>query len=280
MALSVPYNLFSGKLEFQTKNTGVIDLELKAFAQYLKKQQAANFLSCHFDTTSFEFDIGQGLYFNSTIPQGFGVGSSGALCASLFERYCDDKDSKTNINELKAIFAQLESHFHGSSSGIDPLIIYLNKPTLIREGNDLGAVTLPNYKKGKGGIFLLNSGRARRTEPLVNLFLEKCKNDPFDQLCQNVLLPITNNCINSFLEGDTASLYEFFRDLSDFQFRHFNPMIPQLCQDIWEKGLKYENYYLKLCGAGGGGFLLGMTANFDDVQEQLGQYEIRSILRF
>ena len=277
MALAVPYSLFEGKLTFPRDKNFRIDSELKAFGQYLKSLDSRDELLCPMDLSSFEFDIGQGIFFDSSIPQGYGVGSSGAVVASIFENY--KKCSYTELENtpyLKSVFAQMESHFHGSSSGFDPLISYLNAPVLIDSSNGFKQVDLPE-SSGEGAIFLLNTGRPRRTEPLVNLFLEKCKTESFSNLCDNVLAPITNNCINSFLSGDKESLFEFFRELSDFQYRHFKPMIPTLYSELWGNGLKYENFYLKLCGAGGGGFLLGMTPNFKEASAELDQYEVRPL---
>jgi len=285
MALSLPYPLFEGTLCFrgggETRQIQ-IDPELKAFAQYLKNLKVKELLDNYLDVSSFEFDVEQGLYFNSTIPQGFGVGSSGALCAAIYQRYGNqviDLSTQEGIINLKEHFSLLESHFHGKSSGVDPLISYMRMPIIIKNKSTIGPVNINNaVKNDKGGLFLLNTGRPRRTEPLVNLFLEKCKSSTFNQLCDNVLLPITNGCIDSFLKGNFESLYEFFRELSDFQYRHFAPMIPKLFMDIWKDGLKSEDYYLKLCGAGGGGFILGMTKDFHNIQERLSQYQIRPLI--
>ena len=96
-----------------------------------------------------EEDLDKRLYFDSSIPQGFGVGSSGALCAALYDRYAVDKISpdeqaaKDSILRLKKMFSGMESYFHGKSSGLDPLICYLNIPILIRSLEDLGTVDLP-----------------------------------------------------------------------------------------------------------------------------------------
>lgn len=278
MALSTPYSLFDGKLTFQGEKG--IDSELKAFAQYLKQLDQRNELIFEFDSRAFDFDVSQGLVFDSTIPQGYGVGSSGALCAAILDRYSSSTVDSTNISLLKSIFSQMESHFHGSSSGVDPLNSYLNEPLLIESKENIRTVDFPEYKNGEGGIFLLNTGRPRRTEPLVNLFLEKCEQSSFSSLCDNVLSPITDNCISSFLDGDTTSLYEFFRELSDFQFRHFKGMIPKLYQELWLEGIKYENYYLKLCGAGGGGFMMGMTKSFSEAENILKGHEIRPLYKF
>lgn len=76
MGLCIPYTLFDGKLTFRRDNTAVIDPELKAFSLFIKQLIDNNQLTYQFDITSFEFDISQGLYFDSTIPQGYGVGSS------------------------------------------------------------------------------------------------------------------------------------------------------------------------------------------------------------
>lgn len=283
MALSTPYNLFQGRFIFpshmEEKNRGV-DGELKALSSYLKKIQRQGRLPVDMDLASFDFDIGQGLAFNSSIPQGFGVGSSGALCAAVLDRYAQvDENLKMDVDQLRRILALIESHFHGSSSGIDPLISYLNKPILKNENGHFEIVKIPEGK-GKGGLFLLNTGRARKTEPLVNLFLEKCQRPEFNNLCIDVLLPLTNHCIKSFLSNDLIELEKSIEKLSAFQFDHFKPMIPKLYQDLWEEGLDNEKYTFKLCGAGGGGFLLGHCQNFVEVSELLRGHELRPLVKF
>lgn len=280
MGLCIPYTLFDGKLTFRRDNTAVIDPELKAFSLFIKQLIDNNQLTYQFDITSFEFDISQGLFFDSTIPQGYGVGSSGALVAAVFDRYEQENHTNLDISKLKKIFAQLESHFHGASSGVDPLISYLNSPILIKSKSELGSVTIPSFPKGKGGIFLLNTKRSRKTEPLVNLFLEKVTNDKFDEVCESELKPITNDCIKNFLEADTTSLLVNFKKLSEFQFEHLSPMIPKLYRDLWIEGINTDDYFLKLCGAGGGGFLMGITRDFQKVKQVLSAHEIRLLLSF
>ena len=280
MGLCIPYPLFEGKLTFRRDNTAVIDPELKAFSLFIKQLIDNNQLTYQFDITSFEFDISQGLYFDSTIPQGYGVGSSGALVAAVFDRYEQENHTNLDIGKLKKIFAQLESHFHGASSGVDPLISYLNSPILIKNKNELGSVTIPSFPKGKGGIFLLNTKRSRKTEPLVNLFLEKVTNDKFNEVCESELKPITNACIENFLEANTNSLLVNFKKLSEFQFEHLSPMIPKLYRDLWIEGINSDDYFLKLCGAGGGGFLMGITRDFQKVKQVLSAHEIRLLLSF
>lgn len=280
MALSIPYTLFEGRLTFRSDNVPSVDLELQAFCHYLKRLIQTDQLLFQFDVTSFEFDISQGLYFNSTIPQGYGVGSSGALVAAIFDRYEEENHNDLDIFKLKKIFSQMESHFHGASSGVDPLISYLNSPVLIKSKNDLGVVSLPKFPKGAGGIFLLNTKRSRKTEPLVNLFLEKLSNDKFSRLCEEKLCPITNDCIHTFLRPDMDLFFSSFRSLSLFQYENLMPMIPKLYLDVWKYGLETDEYFLKLCGAGGGGFLMGVTENFQKLKKVMSQHEIRLLLSF
>ncbi len=280
-ALAIPYHLFSGKLTFFNDKKITPDSELKAFATYLSRKIKKNELSFDFDIRSFNFDISGGLRFESSIPQGYGAGSSGALCAAIFNQYAKvTKEQLNDISFLKTSFKELESHFHGSSSGVDPLISYLDCPLEI-SSNGLRKLVLPEYEgNSDGGIFLLNTQRARRTEPLVNLFLEKCSTKAYASLCDKVLSPITDQCIDSLLIKNIDKLLFSFKELSQFQIEHFNAMIPNLYRDIWADGLAGDDFYLKLCGAGGGGFLLGVTKSFRSLPEEITDLNIRPIVRF
>lgn len=295
MGLAVPYHLFGGRLVLKhitdsSRRIQQSNRELKAFCEYIAYKTQQNQIEVDFDFTSLEFDIAQGLYFQSNIPQGFGVGSSGALTAALYERYVYDKIDRSGIltNEdilkLKLIFGQMESHFHGSSSGVDPLICYLNQPLLIKSKTSIETVKIPEfngikYEKEMGAIFLLNTNRPRKTEPLVNLFLEKCKQEDFKNLCKNELMVYNDNCINYFLLGDFKNLLIELKKLSHFQFEHFQPMIPPLYRQIWQYGLESDKYYLKLCGAGGGGFILGFTPHFNSIRTALADYQLRVVYK-
>ncbi len=286
--LAVPYDLFQGELTFSSNSNETKDEILFQFYNYLRSLEKKGELLFPFDFLSFEFDISRGLFFSSTIPRGFGVGSSGALCAAIFERYSDlgqrrlfrDRLEKSDLVKLKKIFAQMESFFHGSSSGFDPLISYYNLPIMMKGSDDLDFPQMKMKQEGSSGIFILNSKGPRKTAPLVQLFLEKCQNKQFDALCSDVLIPLTNSCISSFLRPNQEELFNLFSKLSSFQLEHFKAMIPSSLLDIWKRGLDSNEYAMKLCGAGGGGFLLGIAKDLSHVQSFLEGHEIRPILRF
>ena len=173
--------------------------------------------------------------------------------------------------------ALIESHFHGSSSGLDPLVSFTGKAILKEHGKGFHTVTLPQPPKNEYALFLLDTGRSRKTEPLVNLFLEKCKNEEYSRFCEDTLAPLTDSCIQDYLNGDRASLWNHFAELSHLQHEHFHPMIPKLYQDLWEQGLKEKDFSLKLCGAGGGGFLLGMAKDFKKCSRLLKDFGLRPL---
>jgi len=54
-------------------------------------------------------------------------------------------------------------------------------------------------------------------------------------------------------------------------------MIPAAFIDVWKAGLETDDYYLKLCGSGGGGFLLGFAENLDKAHELFKQRNIEII---
>lgn len=267
MGLSIPFENYRGKWHFEknkNKLPVVSDLNLLAFWQYMAELEEKGEMLARFDLAQFKKDIDNGLIFQSTIPQGFGIGSSGALCAAFYDQYAldkiDVKDDEQNIIRLKKIFARMESFFHGTSSGLDPLNCYLKKPLLIRNKNLIEFADMhENHDTHQIHAFLINTGNPGKTGPLVNLFFDKCREHHFYKKFRNEFIPLNNECITSFLKGDAHAFFHSVKKLSKFTLKHFEPMIPEPFRPLWKKGLETSLYFLKLCGSGGGGFLLGFT---------------------
>jgi len=274
-ALAVPYAKYTGAWSFETSSEQQVSADaLQQFHAYLMDFQKSKKALWLLDLKDFEEDLADGLWFDSNIPMGYGLGSSGSLCAAIYDRYGLDKIkphpaiTSQQLGQLKSIFAQLESYFHGSSSGADPLVCYLRQPVLMSK-TELKAITLPKLNAQPYSIFLLNTQIPRKTEPLVNIFLDKCKNEDFEQLCKNELAYYSDQSMNAFLQNDVAALFENIQLLSAFQYEHFQPMIPEAFRKIWRDGLDSNTYTLKLCGAGGGGFILGFTTDYLQTQKCL-----------
>lgn len=291
MGLSIPYNFYRGKMSFDGSQNPEMaaqsNKDLREFHAYLKGLKKSKTLIADLDLDALETDINKGLYFDSSIPQGYGVGSSGALVAAVYERYAvnkviaKDNSDRKDMLALKSIFSQMESYFHGKSSGLDPLICYLNIPILIKSKTDLDTVGLPgNEAQGQGAIFLLDTGETGETQPLVNWFLEQCKQDGFRNMVRKQLKKYNDECIQAFLKGHYKPLFGSLKHLSKLLLRHFQPMIPPVFHKLWKEGIESNAYYLKLCGSGGGGFILGFTQNFETAKEKLKGYNLEVIHRF
>ncbi|MFA7448952.1 MAG: mevalonate kinase [Weeksellaceae bacterium] len=280
--LTIPYNSYKGSLKFDKGSQAKISNEsIRKFALYLSEN-----LHDQFDFERLNADIKKGMHFDSSIPQGYGVGSSGALVAAIYEGYALQKIetstqiSKEIISELKEIFSKMESFFHGTSSGIDPLICYLNLPLLINSKTDISTIGLPAQKEGKGAIFLVNSGSPGETAPMVQIFFEKLKQEGFRKTLKEEFIKYNNACIDAFVKGDVNPLFANLKNLSTWAFLHFKPMIPQRLVDAWQHGIQTNSYYLKLCGSGGGGYILGFTKDYEEAKNHLKEFDTEVIYKF
>ena len=286
MGLSIPYNNYQGSFVFDVAQSPTFEesnRELRKFYNHLEQLNANNQLPCLLNLEAFKKDLDQGMAFDSSIPQGYGVGSSGALVAAIYDKYATNKiEGKTNedILTLKTIFGKLESYFHGQSSGLDPLICYLNLPILIKSKSELNTVGLPQEKENKGAIFLLNTGEVGKTQPLVEHFLDRLKEEGFRNMIRNQFKKYNDASINAFLQEDKKGLLSNVKNLSKLALEHFKPMIPNLYHKLWQEGIDSNAYYLKLCGSGGGGFILGFTEDMEKAQEKLSEYDLAVIYKF
>ena len=289
MGLSIPYSDYNGQFLFDNSKPKSIksNHQLHKFLLHLKTLDKKSALPCELDLIKFEKDLKNHLYFDSSIPQGFGIGSSGAIVAAIYDRYCIENKIHANqtlenemILELKNIFSSLESYYHGTSSGLDPLICYLNLPILIKSKNELGTVGIPNSNEGKGAVFLLNTGVVGKTQPLVKHFLERCKEEGFRKMLKSKFKKYNDASIEAFLKNEGQALLENVKSLSKVLYENFQPMIPKLFRRLWKEGIDTNSYYLKLCGSGGGGYILGFTKDFEKAQNKLSSYQLDVIHRF
>ena len=57
-------------------------------------------------------------------------------------------------------------------------------------------------------------------------------------------------------------------------------MIPKQFHELWKKGIETNDYYLKLCGSGGGGYILGFTENIEKAKEALKGQKLEIVYNF
>ncbi|EAQ50081.1 mevalonate kinase family protein [Leeuwenhoekiella blandensis] len=288
--LSIPYNFYKGALKVDANPDEVAvksNQSLGRFASYLQQLQETQPELVQFDIEALQADVAKGMYFDSTIPQGYGVGSSGALVASIYDKYAFDKITilenltREKLLKLKKIFGEMESFFHGKSSGLDPLNSYLSLPILINSKDDIEPAGIPSQTPdGKGAVFLLDSGIVGETAPMINIFMESMKKEGFRNMLKTQFVKHTDACIDDFLKGDVKSLFGNVKQLSKTVLRNFKPMIPASFHELWQQGLESNDYYLKLCGSGGGGYILGFTEDIDKARKALAGHKVEVVYNF
>ena len=280
--LSIPYNFYRGALKIsEDPSTQDSHLKLVDFCEYLKKLPES---TVSFDWPRLDADLNKKMYFDSSIPQGYGVGSSGALVASVYDQYALNKITvlenltKEKLQYLKSIFAAMESFFHGKSSGLDPLNSYLSLPILINSKDHVEPTGIPSQNpKGKGAVFLLDSGVIGETAPMVSIFMENMKQESFRIMMKDQFINYTDACVDDFLSGNLKSLFTNMKQLSHLVLNNFKPMIPKEFHTLWKQGIDSNDYYLKLCGSGGGGFILGFAEDFNKAKEALKDYRLEVV---
>ena len=288
--LSIPYNFYNGALKSDDKTSAEAlksNGNLKRFVNHLKNLQNEQSAIVTFDLEALELDVENGMYFDSSIPQGYGVGSSGALVAAIYDKYAQNKITvlenltKEKLLQLKAIFSQMEGFFHGKSSGLDPLNSYLSIPILINSKDNIEATGIPTQSlDGKGAVFLLDSGIVGETAPMVNIFMENLKDKGFRTMLKSQFIKHTDACVENFLGGDMKSLFSNTKKLSTVVLNNFKPMIPEQFHHIWQNGIDTNDYYLKLCGSGGGGYILGFTQDLEKAKVSLKDYQLEVVYQF
>ncbi|MGX1928521.1 mevalonate kinase family protein [Flagellimonas sp. 2504JD4-2] len=288
--LSIPYNFFKGALKTDDNPSDLAkesNESLKGFTTYLRKLQKEEQGLVSFDLDTLEKDVAKGMYFDSSIPQGYGIGSSGALVAAIYDKYATDKITvlenltREKLLKLKEIFGKMESFFHGKSSGLDPLNSYLSLPILINSKDNIESTSIPSQnKEGKGAVFLLDSGMTGETAPMVQIFMEKMKQEGFRNMIKNQFVKHTDACVEDFLNGNIKSLFGNLKQLSHVALDHFKPMIPSKFHKLWRQGIETNDYYLKLCGSGGGGYILGFTQDFERAKKALEGHKLEVVYHF
>ncbi|MDC6351189.1 mevalonate kinase [Zeaxanthinibacter sp. PT1] len=288
--LSIPYNFFKGALktdENLSEAAKKSNDSLKNFAKYLENLQQEESDLVRFDMDSLRTDIAGGMYFDSSIPQGYGIGSSGALVAAIYDKYALDKITvlenltREKLVQLKTIFGKMESFFHGKSSGLDPLNSYLSLPILINSQDNIESTSIPSQNpEGKGAVFLLDSGITGETAPMVQIFMEKMKQDGFRTVLKEQFIKHTDACVEDFISGNVKSLFGNLKQLSRVVLNHFTPMIPEEFHTLWKEGIESNAYYLKLCGSGGGGYILGFTEDLEKAKAALKGHRLEVVYNF
>lgn len=206
------------------------------------------------DVPRFSEDVNQGWQIESNIPIGYGLGSSGALSAAILDRYGNIKN-REQILEIKTALAGIENAFHGNSSGFDPLISFTDTGYLMVDKHLKPIHVDHALEESLSSFYLVDSATERNTIVPIKWFYECLKQEKFHSMTLR-LNALNEKFIHSILNLEKQATHEYFKMISSMQLEYFKPLITSNLIDYWQHGLKSDDYYLKLCGKGGGGFYL------------------------
>ncbi|MCB0737039.1 MAG: mevalonate kinase [Bacteroidetes bacterium] len=246
-ALTIPSNQFTGQLAVNpsTEEQKKSHESVLKFAAYLMTH-----FEDHFFLDALQNDLNQGLFFDANIPQGYGVGSSAAIVAALVSLY--GKNIPSSLIDQKAFFGEVESFFHGKSSGLDVLVCYQQKPILIQNGEPQIAHLEMEQMQFK--YELIDTHQVGHTNDMVGEF--RAQNLAFFNSFRAQYLAETNLAVEAFLAGRFNEMFTSIKQLSFFAIDQMPWTIPASIKNEWEESLANPNLAYKLCGSGGGGFAL------------------------
>jgi mevalonate kinase len=273
--LAIPYPEFTGSLEFANsynfesgeKNSNLSIRQLQAYLQ--QNSDLFPGINLH----QLKSDLDDGLYFRSNIPRGSGLGSSGALVAALYQRFgsLENKEPRKIREELSTI----ESYFHGSSSGTDPLVSLLKKPVIVRQNT---VELLPNWNTKLLGLslYLVDTGISSKTLRLVDWFNARMQNLRFRQAALEEFFIFNEALITAAKNHQPVNMSDLHA-VSRYQMETLYPMVPESFRPHFFYGLEQGDFAFKLCGSGGGGFMLCFTKDETVLENYLQHEKLRFV---
>ena len=251
-ALSIPYKKFNGSLsksDHLSEDQKISNRNIESLYKYIIQE---DYLNDIINSDNLKEEIDSGLYFDSNIPIGSGLGSSGALVSSIISRYSKVDLKSFSNSEIKKIMSLVESKFHGNSSGFDPAVSYFNKPMLY-SNQKIKLIERIAFKDFK--VYIIDSQIDSSTKKMIKVFENKISKSEFRLFFNSKFINNTNQCIDHLI--NTSKLFrDSVKELSNDTLHNFQEMIPEKLKHKWKEGIKNDSYYMKLCGSGGGGFFL------------------------
>ena len=251
-ALSIPYKKFNGSLsksDHLSEDQKISNRNIESLYEYIIQE---DYLNDIINSDNLKEEIDSGLYFDSNIPIGSGLGSSGALVSSIISSYSKVDLKSFSNSEIKKIMSLVESKFHGNSSGFDPAVSYFNKPMLY-SNQKIKLIERIDFKDFK--VYIIDSQIDSSTKKMIKVFEDKISKSEFRLFFNSKFINNTNQCIDHLI--NTSKLFrDSVKELSNDTLHNFQEMIPEKLKHKWKEGIKNDSYYMKLCGSGGGGFFL------------------------
>ena len=269
-ALMVPLRQFSAQWRFAShllaQGSAASNASLQRFADYLSTLDG---MKDNFDLQRFNHDLYYNLFLDSNVPSGYGLGSSGTLVAAVYDAYAKQKSD--DLLALKTLFGQMESFFHGSSSGIDPLQCYVGKPFKITPKEV--QILSDDFLQKDIHICLIDTKIKSNTKPLVEHFKKQRLDPSFSNRFQKEYTPQVKSCIDSMIQGDKDLFFKSLNLLTKGQLEFLCPMITDNTLDLFTTDYDFH-FGVKISGSGGGGYVLGFTDDLEKASNLLSDFDV------
>jgi len=252
------------------KDTHTRDAELEAFYRFLVADEE---LCKVLDLAKFQTALQGHWKLSSSIPRGYGLGSSGAVCAAVWDRFQMDAGQSLDQKAIHQVLKKMESYFHGQSSGMDPMVSYYHMPVVF-DGQDIR--TLEGLNAASFDVFnmyLLDSGISRQTQNGIQWYRKQCEQEAY---CQKMATMTLHNkqLIDALLVRDSQQVTKSWEQLSRWSLECYDGLIPSTLRPIWKAGIEQQSFYLKLCGAGGGGYFLVHCVDREAFKRTCSQFQM------
>ncbi len=232
-ALAIPYDEYSGNF------VEGYDARIEKYLHWLAEQ------TLPLDKKKLKH-LASKLSFESDIPIGYGVGSSGAIVAAAYDIFKEKDDLPEHT-----VLAEMEAFFHTKSSGLDPMVSYYKKAFVLEDG----VLTKTDFDENQLPYFsLYDSKSSRSTSKLVSIYKKKMLKPNFADANLG-MIEINNRIVSDIVANLDVESYQIER-LSILQREWMQDFIPNDVKEDWDKGFEDRTSIFKLCGAGGGGFFL------------------------
>ncbi len=151
----------------------------------------------------------KGLYFDSSIPQGYGVGSSGALVAAIYDKYATDKITVLKILLGKNCWSsnkflpKWNPFFTVKVLDLDPLNSYLSLPILIHSKDNIESADIPSQRQRwkKAQYFYWTVVLTGETAPMVQYFHGEHEAGRLSKYVENSICKTYRRLCDRFLKG-------------------------------------------------------------------------------
>lgn len=268
-AIAFPYEKFSGTLKYDC-------ISGMATSDPQKSQKPLIRLYQYLEQNLHVFDVGEephiqrlrndlisGLYFDSNIPENYGLGSSGAITAAVYDSYCNQTEQKP-VDQVIKTLAKIESFYHVYSSGIDPLVSFTRQTIhVVNRVPGISDASL-DWVRSVLQVYLIDSGQKGATKDGMEGQTQRVDDPDY--------LSINNRIVRKIIRRQDVDLDQDIRALSSRQLSLFAKLFTPAILELARAGESGQKWAIKLCGSGGGGYYLLFSFSPDtrDALEQSG----------